>query len=128
MDANIGDEVGYLIRFEEVTSSKIISKFITDGSLLREAMSDQDLEQYHTIILDEVHERALATEILMGYLRLLAVWRLELKAVIMSSTLYAKAFQIYFKNARQFAIPWRTYPVEIFCIPEPELKNRSEDC
>lgn len=127
MDVKIGDEVGYLIRFEGVTSRTIISNYITDDSLLREAMSHQDLVQYHTIVLSEVQERVLATVILIGYLRLLAVRRPELKAVIMSSTLDAKAFQIYFQNARQFAIPGRSYPVEIFYIPEPELKNRSED-
>lgn len=71
MDVKIGDEVGYRIRFEEVTSSKTILKYITNSSLLREAMDDHDLEQYDTIILDEAHERTLATGILMAHLRLL---------------------------------------------------------
>lgn len=55
MDVKIGDEVGYRIRFEEMTSSKTILKYITDSSLLREAMYDHDLEHYDTIILDEAH-------------------------------------------------------------------------
>lgn len=119
MDVKIADEVGYRIRFEEVTSSKTILKYITNSSLLREAMDDHDLEQYDIIILDEAHERTLATEILMGHLRLLTVRRPELEVIIMSSTPDVKAFQSYFKTARQFAILGRAHPVEIFCTYKP---------
>lgn len=116
MDVKIGDEVGYRIRFEEVTSSKTILKYITNSSLLREAMDDHDLEQYDIIILDEAHERTLAS---MGHLRLLTVRRPELEVIIMSSTPDVKAFQSYFKTARQFAILGRAHPVEIFCTYKP---------
>lgn len=120
MDVNLGDEVGYSIRFEDVTSQKTILKYMTDGMLLREAMNDHDLKRYSTIILDEAHERTLATDILMGLLKEVAIRRPDLKIVIMSATLDAQKFQTYFNNAPLLAVPGRTHPVEIFYTPEPE--------
>ena len=79
MDVKIGDEVGYRIRFEDVTSPKTVLKHMTDGSLLREAMSDHDLEQYGAIILDKVHERTIVTDVLMAHLKYLALRRPALK-------------------------------------------------
>lgn len=120
MDVNLGDEVGYSIRFEDVTSQKTILKYMTDGMLLREAMNDNDLQRYSTIILDEAHERTLATDILMGLLKGVAARRPDLRIIIMSATLDAQKFQIYFNNAPLLAVPGRTHPVEIFYTPEPE--------
>lgn len=120
MDVKIGDEVGYRIRFEDVTSPKTILKYMTDGSLLREAINCHDLDQYGTIILDEVHERTVATDVLMAHLKHLALRRPELKVIIMSATLDAKGFQMYFKNAPQLEILGRTHPVEIYYTPKPE--------
>ena len=120
MDVNLGDEVGYSIRFEDVTSQKTILKYMTDGMLLREAMNDHDLKRYSTIILDEAHERTLSTDILMGLLKEVAIRRPDLKIVIMSATLDAQKFQTYFNNAPLLAVPGRTHPVEIFYTPEPE--------
>ncbi|KAK6599038.1 pre-mRNA splicing factor ATP-dependent RNA helicase prp43 [Botrytis cinerea] len=90
MDVKLGDEVGYSIRFEDVTSSKTILKYMTDGMLLREAMHDHNLTRYSCIILDEAHERTLATDILMGLLKEVALRRPDLKIVIMSATLDAQ--------------------------------------
>ena len=120
MDVNLGDEVGYSIRFEDVTSQKTILKYMTDGMLLREAMNDHDLQRYSTIILDEAHERTLATDILMGLLKEVAQRRPDLKIVIMSATLDAQKFQTYFNDAPLLAVPGRTHPVEIFYTPEAE--------
>jgi pre-mRNA-splicing factor ATP-dependent RNA helicase DHX15/PRP43 len=66
MDCQIGAEVGYSIRFEDCTSPKTFLKYMTDGMLLREAMTDPNLSRYSAIILDEAHERTLSTDILMG--------------------------------------------------------------
>jgi len=120
LDVNLGDEVGYSIRFEDVTSQKTVLKYMTDGMLLREAMNDHDLKRYSTIILDEAHERTLATDILMGLLKEVAKRRPDLKIVIMSATLDAQKFQTYFNDAPLLAVPGRTHPVEIFYTPEPE--------
>ncbi|RKF83081.1 putative pre-mRNA-splicing factor ATP-dependent RNA helicase prp43 [Golovinomyces cichoracearum] len=120
MDVKLGEEIGYCIRFEDVTGPETILKYMTDGMLLREAMHDHDLTRYSCIILDEAHERTLATDILMGLLKEIALRRPDLKIVIMSATLDAQKFQTYFNNAPLLAVPGRTHPVEIFYTPEPE--------
>lgn len=120
LDVQLGEEVGYSIRFEDMTSQKTCLKYMTDGMLLREAMSDHSLSRYSTIILDEAHERTLATDILMGLLKEVVVRRPDLKLIIMSATLDAQKFQRYFNDAPLLAVPGRTHPVEIFYTPEPE--------
>lgn len=120
MDVELGQEVGYSIRFEDKTSRKTIMKYMTDGMLLREAMNDPDMSRYSTIILDEAHERTLATDILMGLLKEVVLRRPDLKLIIMSATLDATKFQKYFHNAPLLAVPGRTHPVEIFYTQAPE--------
>ncbi len=120
LDVQLGQEVGYSIRFEDVTGPNTILKYMTDGMLLREAMNDHNLSRYSCIILDEAHERTLATDILMGLLKEVALRRPDLKIVIMSATLDAQKFQRYFNDAPLLAVPGRTHPVEIFYTPEPE--------
>lgn len=118
MDVELGEEVGYNIRFENNSGSKTILKYMTDGMLLREAMEDHDLTRYSCIILDEAHERTLATDILMGLLKQVSVRRPDLKIIIMSATLDAEKFQNYFNNAPLLAVPGRTHSVEIYYTPE----------
>ncbi|KAH9059630.1 P-loop containing nucleoside triphosphate hydrolase protein [Lactarius vividus] len=124
MDVQLGKQVGYSIRFEDMTEpGTTFLKYMTDGMLLREAMNDPDLQRYSTIILDEAHERTLATDILMGLLKALVKRRKDLKIIIMSATLDALKFQKYFTiddPAPLFKVPGRTHPVEIFYTQEPE--------
>lgn len=120
LDVKLGEEVGYSIRFENKTSSKTLLKYMTDGQLLREAMHDRDMSRYSCIILDEAHERTLATDILMALLKQLSERRKDLKIIVMSATLDAQKFQSYFFNAPLLAVPGRTHPVEIFYTPEAE--------
>ncbi|KAI0294104.1 P-loop containing nucleoside triphosphate hydrolase protein [Multifurca ochricompacta] len=124
MDVSLGKQVGYSIRFEDMTEpGTTFLKYMTDGMLLREAMHDPDLERYSTIILDEAHERTLATDILMGLLKTLVKRRKDLKIIVMSATLDALKFQKYFtinEPAPLFKVPGRTHPVEIFYTQDPE--------
>ncbi|XP_047124124.1 putative pre-mRNA-splicing factor ATP-dependent RNA helicase PRP1 [Hydra vulgaris] len=120
MDVTLGQEVGYSIRFEDCSSARTVMKYMTDGMLLREAMTDPLLDRYGVILLDEAHERTLATDILMGLIKEVIKQRPDLKVIIMSATLDAGKFQDYFDNAPLLTIPGRTFPVEIFYTPEPE--------
>jgi pre-mRNA-splicing factor ATP-dependent RNA helicase DHX15/PRP43 len=124
----LGRHVGYSIRFEDMTEpGTTFLKYVADGMLLREAMTDHDFSHYSTIILDEAHERTLATDILMGLLKSLAKRRSDLKIIIMSTTLDAHKFQRYFGSAgggTQLAplleVQGRQHPVEVFYTQEPE--------
>ncbi|XP_074598255.1 DEAH-box helicase 15 isoform X2 [Brevipalpus obovatus] len=120
MDCQLGNEVGYSIRFEDCSNEKTVLKYMTDGMLLREAMSDPLLENYNIVLLDEAHERTLATDILMGVLKQVITKRVDLKIVVMSATLDAGKFQNYFDDAPLLNVPGRTHPVEIFYTQEPE--------
>ena len=120
MDVEFGEEVGYAVRFEDLTTEKTRLKFMTDGLLLREAIGDPLLSRYSIIILDEAHERTLATDILMGLLKDILPKRPDLRLVVMSATLDAGRFQRYFNDAPLFSVSGRTYPVEVFYSQQPE--------
>lgn len=69
MGLELGKEVGYAIRFEDCTSPETVIKYMTDGVLLRETLSSEDLDSYSAIIMDEAHERSLNTDVLFGILK-----------------------------------------------------------
>ena len=92
MRCSLGEEVGYSIRFEDLTSAKTRIKFLTDGLLLREALADPLLSRYSVIMVDEAHERSLSTDILLGVLKKIRRRRSELRIVVSSATLQAEDF------------------------------------
>ncbi|CAN7129145.1 unnamed protein product [Brassica rapa subsp. narinosa] len=120
MDVAIGEEVGYSVRFEDCTSSKTVLKYLTDGMLMREAMTDPLLQRYKVIVLDEAHERTLATDLLFGVLKRVLSNRPDLKLVVMSATLEAEKCLEYFSGAPLMKVPGRLHPVEILYTQEPE--------
>ncbi|KAI9366020.1 P-loop containing nucleoside triphosphate hydrolase protein [Zopfochytrium polystomum] len=116
----LGQEVGYTIRFEDCTGPETRIKYMTDGMLLREILIDADLSRYSMIILDEAHERTMATDVLFGLLKDTVRKRPDFKLIVTSATLDAEKFSSYFFNCPIFTIPGRTYPVEILFSKEPE--------
>ncbi|KAL8727272.1 MAG: hypothetical protein Q9166_006153 [cf. Caloplaca sp. 2 TL-2023] len=120
MGVKVGNEVGYAIRFEDATSDKTILKYMTDGMLLREFLTEPDLGAYSALMIDEAHERTLHTDILFGLVKDIARFRPELKLLISSATMDAQKFAKYFDDAPIFNIPGRRYPVDIHYTAQPE--------
>jgi len=92
MNVKLGNEVGYSIRFEDCTSDRTLVKYMTDGMLLREFLSEPDLGGYSVMMIDEAHERTLHTDILFGLVKDIARFRPDLKLLISSATLDAQKF------------------------------------
>lgn len=120
MGTKVGYEVGYSIRFEDCTSDKTVLKYMTDGMLLREFLTEPDLAGYAALIIDEAHERTLSTDILFALVKDIARFRPELRLLISSATMDAEKFSEYFDNAPVFYVPGRRYPVDIHYTPQPE--------
>ncbi|KAJ4327186.1 Cyclin-dependent kinase catalytic subunit [Fusarium piperis] len=116
----VGNEVGYTIRFEDCTSDKTVLKYMTDGMLLREFMTEPDLGGYSALMIDEAHERTVHTDILLALVKDLSRERPDLKLLISSATMNAEKFAQYFDDAPIFNIPGRRYPVDIYYTPAPE--------
>jgi ATP-dependent helicase HrpA len=135
LDTPLGRQVGFKIRFTDVTSPETYVKLMTDGMLLAETQGDRFLNQYDTIILDEAHERSLNVDFLIGYLKRLLAKRRELKLIVTSATIDAVRFSRHFRSRRGPApvieVSGRNYPVEIRYRPiepddegdEPELER-----
>uniref|UniRef100_A0A8D8HDA1 RNA helicase n=2 Tax=Culex pipiens TaxID=7175 RepID=A0A8D8HDA1_CULPI len=120
MSVKLGNEVGYSIRFEDCTSERTVIKYMTDGTLHREFLSEPDLGSYSVMIIDEAHERTLHTDILFGLVKDIARFRLDLKLLISSATLDADKFSAFFDDAPIFRIPGRRFPVDIYYTKAPE--------
>lgn len=119
LDVRLGEEVGYAIRFEDRTSEKTKIKYLTDGVLLRESLSNPDLNQYSVIILDEAHERSLNTDILLGLTkRLIKLRSSNLRVLITSATLDGEKVSNFFSDCPVLNIPGKLFPVEIFYSTE----------
>jgi ATP-dependent RNA helicase DDX35 len=146
----LGDEVGYTIRFEDLSSpTRTRIKYLTDGMLFREVeyhvnasgkaianesvdyqcMLDPLLSKYSVVMVDEAHERSSYTDLLLGLLKKIRRKRPELRLIISSATIDAQAFLNYFNSNTGFdteeaailALEGRMYPVEVGYLAEPTL-------
>lgn len=113
MGCRLGDEVGYTIRFEDKSSAMTRIKYMTDGMLEREAIKDPLLSQYDVIMLDEAHERTIATDVLFALLKQACRVRSDLRVIVTSATLNAGKFSEYFNECPVLNIPGRTFEVEV---------------
>lgn len=86
---------------------------MTDGVLLRESLTQRDLDKYSCIIMDEAHERALNTDVLMGLIKKVISRRRDLKLIVTSATMNSERFARFFGGAPEYIIPGRTFPVDI---------------
>uniref|UniRef100_A0A0N5BFJ7 RNA helicase n=1 Tax=Strongyloides papillosus TaxID=174720 RepID=A0A0N5BFJ7_STREA len=129
MHTNIGDLVGYKIRFESACSDNTKIKFMTDGIMLRELTSDPLLVKYSIIIIDEAHERSTTTDVLLGLLRKVMTIRNDLRIIVSSATLDAELFKNFFEEnetddkskdtATILSVEGRNYPVDLYYTKEP---------
>ncbi|NXS08581.1 DHX40 helicase, partial [Neodrepanis coruscans] len=122
MGCSLGSLVGYQVRFDDCSCEDTAIRYMTDGCLLRQILTDPLLSKYSIIILDEAHERSLSTDILFGLLKKLflqkkpAERRTDMKVVVMSATLEVDKLSEFFGHCPVLHIPGRSYPVkEIFC-------------
>ena len=109
----LGKQVGYKVRFNDVTSRNTYIKVMTDGILLSEIRSDRYLLAYDTVIIDEAHERSLNIDFLLGYLKKILSKRNDLKLIITSATIDVERFSQHFYQAPVIEVSGKIYPVEI---------------
>ncbi|KAL6950918.1 hypothetical protein ACO0QE_000200 [Hanseniaspora vineae] len=121
MECALGGKVGYTVRFDDQTSRDTKIKYMTDGILQREALLDPLMTKYSVIILDEAHERTVATDVLFSLLKKAALQRPDLKVIVTSATLDSKKFAEYFMNCPVLKIPGKTFPVEVFYSKTPQM-------
>ena len=137
LGTELGDAVGYQVRFTDKTSPAGRVKLMTDGILLAELQHDKELRRYDTLIIDEAHERSLNIDFILGYLRQLLPRRPDLKVVITSATIDPERFSQHFADAPIIEVSGRTYPVEVRYRPlveesydddegEPVVRDQTE--
>mmetsp|Transcript_6994 Transcript_6994/g.10258 ORF Transcript_6994/g.10258 Transcript_6994/m.10258 type:complete len:670 (+) Transcript_6994:63-2072(+) len=125
LKCDVGETVGYAIQHDIRTNKQTKIKYLTDGMLLREMMSDSLLSTYSVIMIDEAHERTMSTDIVLGLLSRLCQVRTDLKIIISSATLQSSLFQKHFKAAYLLTIQGRQHAIETHYLKQP-CKNYME--
>ncbi|CAL8351940.1 unnamed protein product [Lota lota] len=120
-----GSKVGYQIRFETTRTEATKLSFLTEGLLLRQIQQDPSLAQYQVLIVDEVHERHLHCDFLLGVLRSLLSCRPDLRLILMSATINIKLFSNYFASAPVLQVPGRLFPIQVIYQPIPPEEQAS---
>ncbi len=113
LKTELGQAVGYKVRFSDHSRPDSYIKLMTDGILLAESQTDRFLNQYDTLIIDEAHERSLNIDFLLGYLKQLLPKRRDLKLIITSATIDTARFSKHFSGAPVVEVSGRTHPVDM---------------
>jgi ATP-dependent helicase HrpB len=125
LGVQLGQEVGYQIRFENVTSSKTKIRFVTEGVLLRQMIEDPKLRGVSVLIFDEFHERHLYGDITLARaLDLQEQFRPDLNLIVMSATLNAGEVENYLKPCATLSSEGRMFPVEIEYAAQPNYTDK----
>ncbi|XP_034097849.1 ATP-dependent RNA helicase DHX33 [Drosophila albomicans] len=124
LSCNVGDTVGYTVRFEDTTTERTRIRYLTDGILLREAIRDRLLRRYSAIMLDEAHERTVNADVLFGIVKEAQQERrkhkmAKLKLIITSATMDIDHFGQYFKVKGMY-LEGRTHPVRVMHAKESQ--------
>ena len=126
LGTELGDIVGYKVRFTDQVGENTLVKLMTDGILLAELAGDRTLSRYDTLIIDEAHERSLNIDFILGYLTQLLPRRPDLKVVITSATIDTERFAAHF-DAPVVEVSGRSYPVEIRYRPVVDPDDPDSD-
>lgn len=123
-----GAKVAYKIRFEGTSTAATKILFLTEGLLLRQMQQDPLLSRYNVVILDEVHERHLQSDFLLGLLKRLIYDNADcsLRLVLMSATINIELFSNYFDSAPVIQVPGRLFPIEVQYLPVPVEEQASK--
>ncbi|GAB3544231.1 ATP-dependent helicase HrpA [Actinopolyspora lacussalsi] len=127
LDVEVGDAVGYQVRFTERADEDTLVKQMTDGILLAEIQRDRLLRRYDTLIIDEAHERSLNIDFILGYVKQILPKRPDLKVIITSATIDPERFSRHFDDAPIVEVSGRTYPVEVRYRPLVDDSDELED-
>lgn len=126
LKSELGNTVGYKVRFNDQVNEHSLVKLMTDGILLAEIQHDRYLNQYDTLIIDEAHERSLNNDFILGYLKQILHKRPDLKVIITSATIDVERFSKHFNNAPIIQVSGRTFPVEVRYRPIVEEKEQDQ--
>ena len=114
MGCRLGEEIGYQVRFEKIISDKTKVRFVTEGILIRELISNPSLSHIGAIVFDEFHERHIYSDVLLAITkRLQEETRPDLKIIVMSATLSAESITEYLSPCQSIKCSGRTYPVDV---------------
>ncbi len=117
----LGGAIGYTVRFDDKTSAATRLSYVTDGILVRRVLSDPELVGVGVVVLDEFHERHLASDLVLALLRRAQRRsRPDLKIVVMSATLETEPVARFLDDAPRLRSEGRTFDLEIEHLPQPD--------
>jgi len=126
MQLEIGKEIGYRIRFQHLTHAATLLEVVTDGVPLSGNLENSPFKGYEVVIVDEVHERSINIDLLLGLLKMESQKRSDLKIILMSATLNLERLTEFFPTAQTFSIAGRAHPVSVEYVEPSKDASISE--